>query len=123
MIITVQTIKREMINDESVKKKVPLKLEVDTSFKAHLKWEKYFQKDLNCDLNTYMDKVAKWTENDDVAKKNFLGILKLLYCYVNAKELPTFEDFCGLFDYEIADEILTEISKVLGEINSTVVKN
>ena len=123
MKITVQTINRELIDDKLVKKFIPMGLEVDTSFRAHLKWERYFQKDLDCDLNTYMEKVAKWTENENTAKKNFLGILKLLYCYVSSKDLPTFDDFCGLFDYEIADQILLEISKVLEEVNSTVTKN
>jgi hypothetical protein len=123
MIIKVPTISRKEIDEKIVTERKMMSLEIDTSFKAHLKWEQYFQEKEGCDLTEYSQKVAKWSEETSTGKKHFLGLLKFLYCYVNSKELPTFSDFCGLFDYEVAEEILDEISKVINEIGSPASKN
>jgi len=123
MIITVPMIKREEIDGKIKTSKKEIKLEIDTSFRAHLKWEQYFEADLKCDLTEYSSRINKWSQQEKTGKAHFLGMLKFLYCYVNSKDLPTFSDFCGLFDYEVAEEILDEISKVLSEINSSASKN
>jgi len=123
MIIKVPTVNRKEIEGKIVANRKMISLEIDTSFKAHLKWEEHFQKDLNCDLTDYSEKIAKWSQQKTTGPKHFLGMLKFLYCYVNSKELPTFSDFCGLFDYEVAEEILDAISKVIIEIGNSASKN
>ena len=123
MIIKVPTISRKEVEGKIITEKKMMNLEIDTSFKAHLKWEQYFQEDLKCDLTDYSEKVAKWSKDSKTSQSHFLGMLKFLYCYVNSKELPTFSDFCGLFDYEVAEEILDEITKVITEIGNSATKN
>lgn len=120
MIITVPTIKREEVNGEIVTTKGKMQLQVDTSLKAHLKWEKYFESTLKCDLTEYVGRIQKSFSKDKVS---LLSAMKMLYCFTNSDKLPTFEDFLELFDYDVADEILIEIQKVLKEIGSTVTKN
>lgn len=102
-----------------------LEVDIDTSFLAHLKWEEQFGKTMGIDLTTYTEQVEKWlkTSSEEHNKANFLGFLKLLYCYVNSPALPTFKDFCKLFDYRIAGEILEKIKIILNELNKTVSKN
>lgn len=100
-----------------------IEVTIDTSFLAHLKWEEHFSKTLNCDLNTYTERVKKWIGDPNLAKVNFLGMLKLLYCYINSSKLPTFRDFVAMFDFEVADKIIEKIRVVLEEINNTASKN
>ena len=123
MIIKIPTIKKELKDDKLIKHKGEMKVEIDTSFLAHLKWEEKFQENMGVDLNTYTSKVREWLEDDTLAKRNFMGFLKLLYCYVNSDKLPTFKSFIKLFDYEIADEILRKITIVLDEAGEVSAKN
>ena len=98
-------------------------VQIDTSFKAHVKWEEQFGAVMGCDLATYTDRVESWTKDTAIAKAKLVGMLKLLYCYINADWLPTFNDFASLFDYEIADELISKITVVLSEVNKTIGKN
>ncbi|MDD4275929.1 MAG: hypothetical protein RBT65_07560 [Methanolobus sp.] len=123
MIITIPTISKEMVNGEIKKTKGEMKVNIDTSFLAHLKWEEQFQSIVGYDLATYTEMVKIWLKDKSKGKSHFLGLLKLLYCYVNSDELPTFKDFCKLFDVEIADEILKKISAVLEEVSKVASKN
>jgi hypothetical protein len=123
MIITIPTISKEMVNGEIKKTKGEMKVNIDTSFLAHLKWEEQFQSIVGYDLATYTEMVKIWLQDKSKGKSHFLGLLKLLYCYVNSDELPTFKDFCKLFDVEIADEILKKISAVLEEVSKVASKN
>jgi len=123
MIITVPTISKELVDGKIITNKGEMILEVDTSFKAHYKFEKYFKEEEKCDLNSFVLKVEKILEKPNKAETELLTILKLLFCYVNSSKLPTFEDFLGMFDYDIAEEVLTEISKVLNEVGKTATKN
>jgi len=100
-----------------------LTVELDMSFKAHLKWEEKFQAAVGYDLNTYTTKVEKWIKNEELALANFIGIMKLLYCYINSKDLPTFSSFLGMFDIQIADKILTKLNVVIEEVRKTASKN
>lgn len=97
--------------------------DIDTSFKAHLKWEEQFAKTMGCDLATYTERVKSWVKDPDVAKAQLLGILKLLYCYIDSDKTPTFKDFIALFDVEVADQILNKIRTVLEEVGKTASKN
>jgi len=123
MIITVPTISKELVDGKIITNKGEMILEVDTSFKAHYKFEKYFKEEEKCDLNSFVLKVEKILKNPNKAQTELVSILKLLYCYVSSSKLPSFEDFLGLFDYEIADEVLDEIAKVLNEVGKTATKN
>lgn len=125
MRIIIPTI--EKTYDEETKsvvvKKGSMPVDVDTSFQAHLKWEEQFGATMNCDLSTYTDRVRSWVKDPEKAKIQFLGMLKLLYCYINSPDLPTFRDFCRLFDYDIADEIINKIKCVLEEVGKFSSKN
>jgi len=123
MIIKVPTINRKEVNGKIITEKKMISLEIDTSFKAHLKWEQHFEEKEKCDLTRYSEKIRKWSQQKSTSQQHFLGLLRFLYCYVNSKELPTFTDFCGLFDYEVAEEILDAISKVITEIGNSSSKN
>ena len=100
-----------------------LTVELDTSFKAHLKWEEKFQSAVGYDLNTYTSMVEKWIKNEKEAIAHFIGLMKLLYCYINSKDLPSFSSFLGLFDIDIAEELLTKLNVVLTEVRNTASKN
>ena len=125
MIITLPQIKRTF--DETTKHmtvtKEELPVEIDLSFKAHLKWEEQFASTVGCDLTTYTERVKSWAVSEDVAKAHFLGVLKLLYCYVNSPKLPSFKEFCGLFDMDVASEILTKLKTIFEELQHNSSKN
>lgn len=123
MIITVPTISREMQNKKVIVKHGSLKLEIDTSFAANLKWEEQFQGTLGCDLITYTERVQKWKLSPKNAKIHFVGMMKLLYCYVNSDKLPSFNEFLKMFDIEIANEILGQITIVLEQLEKSASKN
>lgn len=131
MITTLPTLKKEIKTVEVDGVETPkvirhhgeMKVEIDTSFLAHLKWEEHFQETMKCDLNEYTERVRKWTKKKTDPKVNFVGAMKLLYCYVNSDELPTFKEFAKLFDYEIADPILTKIKLIIEQLGNTVSKN
>ena len=125
MLITIPTIEKTWNEEtQTVSSKIIEKpVYIDTSFRAHLKWEEQFSRTLGCDLATYTDRVNSWSKNPDTIKANLLGVLKLLYCYINADWLPTFIEFAALFDYEIAEKLLTKINTILGEVFKTAGKN
>ena len=100
-----------------------LSLEVDTSFKANMKFDKYFASTLNCSMNEYVERISKYIKKPDTAKAHMVSLLKFLYCYVNSDKLPTFEDFCGLFDYQTANQVISIIGSVLKEVGNTLSKN
>lgn len=123
MIIKIPVIKKEFVNGEIVANRRELPVDIDTSYKAHLKWEEQFQGQMGCDLVTYTERVRQWIQSPEQTKTHLVGMLKLLYCYVNSKELPTFSDFLGLFDVEVQAEILEKIKTVLEESTKTASKN
>lgn len=121
MLIKIPTLERYIDDEGNVQKKQgEMKVQIDTSFLAHLKWEEQFQPAVGYDLATYTAMVREWIKDENKQKTHFVGMLKLLYCYVNGDEIPTFREFAKLFDYEIADQILNKISAVLEEINKSV---
>lgn len=125
MIIKIPTVKKSW-NEDTQKMEITrddMRVDIDTSFKAHLKWEEQFSKTVGCDLATYTERVKVWIKEPQTAKAQLLGLLKLLYCYVNSDELPTFKEFIALFDIEVADQILSKINIVLEEASKTAAKN
>src|SRR5690554_6486986 len=128
MIIKLPIITKKEFNEETNKlviEKGTLEVEIDTSFKAHLKWEEqgFGQALGGIDLRTYTERVQHLLESGDPGKVELLSLLKLLYCYINSKQLPTFKDFLGLFDMEIAGEILEKIRVVLEQVGKSATKN
>lgn len=125
MIIKIPTVKKTW-NEESQKMEVirdEMRVDIDTSFKAHLKWEEQFSSTVGCDLSTYTERVKAWVKDPQTAKAQLLGLLKLLFCYVNSDALPTFKEFVSLFDVDVADHILSKINIVLEEASKTAAKN
>lgn len=124
MIITVPYIKnKEMVEGEIKVTRGTLELEIDLSFMANLKWEEEFQQVAGYDLITYTEMVKKWTLNESPGKSHFVGMLKLMYCYVNSDKLPTFKSFAKLFDYSVANEILEQLKVVFEQLEKSASKN
>ena len=123
MRITLPAVDRKEVDGRIVTTRREIPVDIDTSFLAHLKWEEQFQATLGCDLSTYAERARKWLDDPSLAKANFLGCLKILYCYVSSSELPTFRDFCKLFDVSVGEEICKKLLVVFDEINHTVSKN
>jgi hypothetical protein len=128
MIIKLPIVTKKEFNEETQKlivDKGTLEVEIDTSFKAHLKWEEQnFGAALGgIDLRTYTERVQKMLASNKPSKVELLSLLKLLYCYINSNKLPTFRDFLGLFELEVADEILEKIRIVLEEVSKSASKN
>lgn len=123
MIVKLPTISKSFEDGKVIKKRGELEVQVDTSFLAHLKWEEHFQKILGYDLTTYTRMISKQLEDQNDSKIQFLGLLKLLYCYISSDKLPTFREFCALFDFEIADEILKVVGTIIEEVGNSASKN
>lgn len=127
MIVKLPIIINKTFNEKTSKieiEKGTIDVEIDTSFKAHLKWEEQFSESMGgIDLQTYTLRVQKILENEKTSKSELLSVLKLLYCYINSNKLPTFKDFLGMFDWDIADEIVKKISIVLEEVSKSASKN
>ncbi len=116
MYINIPVVKSRNYNqktNEVTSEKSELTVKIETSFLAHYKWEQEFQQQMQCDLLTYTERVSKMANNEDMAKANLLGILKLLYCYIDSDEIKNFKEFLSILDLEVADEILKVLSDVL----------
>jgi hypothetical protein len=123
MIVKLPAIHRQLVDGKLIKEIKEIEVQIDTSFKAHLKWEEQFSKTLGCDLTTYTERVMHSLSEPNLNKANLLGMLKLLYCYINSDRLPTFKEFIELFDFEVAEEIIKKISSVLEEVGKSASKN
>lgn len=126
MIIKLPIVTKKEFNEETQKVEIErgtLEVEIDTSFKAHLKWEEQgFGNALGgIDLKTYTERVQNALESNNPGKVELLGLLKLLYCYINSQKLPTFKDFLALFDLEVASEILEKIRVVLEQVSKSAI--
>lgn len=125
MIIKLPTIAKEWnekLNQIEVTRG-EIEVEIDTSFKAHLKWEEQFAPTVGYSLVTYTEMIKEWIKEPNTAKAQFVGLLKALYCFVNSDKLPTFGDFAKLFDFEIADQIMNKLKIVLEQVGNTAAKN
>ena len=103
--------------DEASNKSIPtkgeLKVKINNSALAHLKWEKEFQTASNgVDFMTAIDSVQR---RISAAGKNTEGLfrflsemLRVLYCFIESDELPRFIDFVEL----VGDNPLPIIEKI-----------
>ena len=124
MYVTIPIIKERKIDKNTNKVDVikdEIKVRVDTSFLAHLKWEQEFQEIMKCDLNEYTQRIASIQNDKELVKTNMLGVLKLLYCYIHSDDIPSFKNFLQLLDYEVAEDILNILSDVLNNISKSSV--
>jgi hypothetical protein len=121
MIINLKT--SEILQDGKISN-TNLTCKLDTSLFAHLKWEQHFQSILKVDLTTYASKVINQDLTAEGFKANFLGILKIIYCFIDTTDLPTFISFVKLFnlsDTEALTYNLESISEAFSNIKSTVI--
>lgn len=127
MIVKLPVVVKKELNEQTQKVETEfgtLNVEIDTSFKAHLKWEEQFAANMGgIDLRTYTERVQVMVAKGQPGQAEMLGLLKLLYCYVNSDKLPTFKDFLGMFDFEVAKEILDKIGIVLEQVSKSASKN
>jgi len=124
MIITLPTVKKtydEQTETTTVTRE-DLRVEIDTSFKAHLKWEEQFQSQKGIDLTEMTAKVSGWVKDAKKAALHMSDMLRVLYCYINTDKLPTFSDFVGILEPENALEVIEKIGKVLAETGKTIAK-
>lgn len=127
MIIKLPIIESKVFDDKEKKviiKRGELPVEIDTSFKAHLKWEEQFAASMGgIDLQTYTERILKESRDGGLTKAHLISTLKFLYCHINSDRLPTFKDFVALFDIEIAEEVLRKITEVLDQVTKSASKN
>jgi hypothetical protein len=100
-----------------------IKAQVDTSFRAHLKWEENFQAFKGLTLTEMTAVVADIIKDRSKAVSKITDILRVLYCYLQSDELPTFNDFLGLLDLENTQVIIQKITTVLEGVGNTAAKN
>lgn len=123
MIVKLPVVKKEYVGGKVIANRHELEVEIDTSVFAHIKWEEHFQKTVGYDLTTYTKMVEKWIENEETAATHFLGIMKLLYCYINSNKLPTFHHFGKMLEYSVMFEIMEIVADVLKQLGNTISKN
>lgn len=116
--------KYDEVSEKVIIERGELPVEVDTSFKAHLKWEEQFSQSMGgIDLQTYTESILKNARSDGLKKAHLISTLKFLYCHINSDKLPTFKDFVALFDMEVAEEVLKKIIDVLDQVSKSASKN
>lgn len=130
MIVKLPTVKRTPIYEDEklvdVKiEKVYIPFKVDFSMFAEERFEKNFKHQLpDNSFSEYALRIAKINpQNAAELQANLLSILKLLYCFLESDEAPTFKDFLQLFDYSIAKELFEEVIHIVQLSQQSVVKN
>lgn len=89
---------------------------LDTTIKAHYKWECEFLPVLGVSFSEYFERLqAQQLEN----KTDILAFLKLLYCMIEHPKITTFKEFLGIFNIQNTEEILTIITDTLRAIANT----
>ncbi len=122
--INIPTVSYDYENEQVVPKKDELIVVVDTSFKAHLKWETHFQElKKGVDLSSMLAVVSEWIKDDKTASKHLTDLLRVLYCFINSPKLPSFEDFIGILDTSNIETVISKISAVIQEVGKFASKN
>lgn len=122
--INIPTVSYDYENEQVVPKKGELNVVVDTSFKAHLKWETHFQElKKGVDLSSMLAVVSEWIKDDKTASKHLTDLLRVLYCFINSPKLPSFEDFIGILDTSNIETVISKISAVIQEVGKFASKN
>jgi len=122
--IKIPTATYEYEGEKLVSKKDELIVNVDTSFKAHLNWEKHFQELKNgVDLSSMVAVVSDWIKDEKTASKHLTDLLRVLYCFINSPKLPSFDDFVGILDITNIETVVNKISAVIQEVGTFASKN
>ena len=122
--INIPTASYDYENEQVVLKKGEMNVVVDTSFKAHLKWETHFQElKKGVDLSSMLAVVSEWIKDDKTASKHLTDLLRVLYCFINSPKLPSFEDFIGILDTSNIETVISKISAVIQEVGKFASKN
>jgi hypothetical protein len=122
--IKIPTVSYEYENDKLILKNEEITVNVDTSFKAHLKWETHFQEaKKGVDLSSMIAVVSEWIKDDKTATKHLTDLLRVLYCFISSPKLPNFEDFVGILDTSNIETVIGKISAVIQEVGKFASKN
>jgi hypothetical protein len=122
--INIPTASYDYENEQVVLKKGEMNVVVDTSFKAHLKWETHFQElKKGVDLSSMLAVVSEWIKDDKTASKHLTDLLRVLYCFINSPKLQSFEDFIGILDTSNIETVISKISAVIQEVGKFASKN
>jgi len=122
--INIPTVSYEKENGQLVLKNGELNVVVDTSFKAHLRWETHFQELMKgVDLSSMVAVASEWTKDEKTATKHLLDLLRVQYCFISSPKLPSFEDFLGILDTSNIEAVISKISAVIQEVGKFASKN
>jgi len=122
--IKLPTVSYEKENDKYVQKNEELTVIVDTSFKAHLKWETHFQElKKGVDLSSMTAIASEWNKDEKTAAKHLLDLLRVIYCFISSPKLGSFEDFVGILDVSNIETVMSKISAVIQEVGKFASKN
>src|SRR5690625_2274966 len=123
MIIHLPTIDRKY-NEETdevttTKKHIPFR--IDTSVYVLYRYERLFREEVGKEFNQFTKETLKNSTKVDF--ENFLNLLRLVYCYLESKDVPTFDDFLKLFDFSVMEELGEKLTKVVKIAYSDASKN
>jgi hypothetical protein len=99
---------------------------VNTSVLANYKWERTFQAEKDYDL---VHAVGVTQVNLKNLQKNpklgstLIESLRVVYCFIESPELPTFEDFLNGINETNLSEVVDKIGAILEEVNAVSSKN
>lgn len=103
--------------------KESLDVTIDTSFNAHLKWEEHFQSLKGVDLSTMATIVHGWIKDPKEASKHLPDLMRVLYCFIESDNLPTFSHFVKLLNHENFEGFIEKMSIIIQEVGKTASKN
>lgn len=119
---TLPTLTREYDeeNDEIIDQRGEIEVIIDTSIAAEELWEKKFPKEAEKeDFMTYVDRIKN--VNNGSLKGDLISKLKVIYCFIESKDIPTFIDFERMFDVTAQsyyEELTNKLNKVFTRILS-----
>ncbi len=98
-------------NKKIIKVEKDIEVFVDTSLFAEERWEANFP--INAKNETLFAYLERISAADLVHDKAYLlSNMKAFYCFLESKELPSFKDFCLLFDGANSDYVKKLIDKM-----------
>lgn len=118
MFVEIPVLKQELVNGKVVSTEENTVFDVDTSVYSEERWEQNFpmlaQKE---GLFQYIDHVQK---NTEVAENvRVAAMLKAVYCFLEAKEIPTYKSFAQMFklsDPEYTERLIKRLTEVFKQI-------
>ena len=99
---------------------------VNTSVLANYKWERTFQAEKDYDLVHAVGLTQinlKNLQKNPMIGKTLIESLRVVYCFIESPELPTFVDFLNGVSEENLSEVIDKITAIIEEVNSVSGKN